>query len=763
MKALIGVITDALTFLRYFGTVIATSAPHIYVSALPFAPTSSNIYQTYSCKYPATLSFKQGQLNHWPELEKIIPAASEALCVQFSPDGQWIVCGMNNGIICLWNATTGMLEGNPFIKHTGGVLSIAFSPDGQHIVSGSADFTICLWSVATGAIEGSPWTGHRNEVNSVVFSPNGQHVVSGSDDTTIQIWDVAKRSINGSPITEHDDAVSSVAFSLDGDKMVSGSMDSTIRVWSFRVANEMVEVTPLLSLSSDPSSWMCCVSISPNGNQIAAGHYGGNIYMWDNLSGQAERFCLPGHALRVFSVTFSPDGRRLVSGSEDCRLFLWDTEKKTIQGNPLNGHTWAVRSLAFSSDGQRIASASIDHKIGLWNATSVEHTAEGGTNAVTRRDSMVDSVAFSPIQGSHLIATGADDGIICLRNVETGNTIGNPLQGHTGPVFAIAFSPNGRLLATGSTDGTLRLWNVDKETMGANGCIQHSTLVYAVAFSPDGQQIVSGSGDGKVQVWNTETREMEGIPLTKHYPSRVLSVGFSPNGRHIVSASLDGAVWLWDISEKETPKASRLADISNTPTYFVAFLDSQTIISCSEDSIVRKWYVSAGEIIRTASFTLGNDGDTMTSFSLSPDKSRLAAGCNDFTIGVWNLATFTREDLVPMVGHTAWVRPHSLAFSTDGQQLVSGSYDSTIRVWDVSVDRVNGPEPPPGIDFFNLNDEGWVYGEEKGLVLWIPQVHRSTYRRPSNIITIIASHQTSIDFSNFVHGKDWTAPYVHTS
>jgi WD40 repeat protein len=36
------------------------------------------------------------------------------------------------------------------------------------------------------------------------------------------------------------------------------------------------------------------------------------------------------------------------------------------------------------------------------------------------------------------------------------------LSGHHGPVYAVAFSPDGALLATASSDGTTRIWNAYK-------------------------------------------------------------------------------------------------------------------------------------------------------------------------------------------------------------------------------------------------------------------------------------------------------------
>ena len=39
---------DGLAFVQCFGMVMAKSAPHIYISALPFAPTSSLIAVNYA-------------------------------------------------------------------------------------------------------------------------------------------------------------------------------------------------------------------------------------------------------------------------------------------------------------------------------------------------------------------------------------------------------------------------------------------------------------------------------------------------------------------------------------------------------------------------------------------------------------------------------------------------------------------------------------------------------------------------------------------
>jgi len=179
---------DAIKFVSVFGPPIAQSTPHIYLSALPFAPKNSLVAKQYLPLFPKTLQLKTGKMDHWPAL-------------------------------------IGVLEG-----HTDRVNSVAFSKDGKHIVSGSDDQTIRVWDAETGEVVVGPLKGHTNWVNSVAFSQDGKHIVSGSSDHTIRVWDAETGEVVVGPLKGHTDWVNSVAFSQDGKHIVSGSSDKTIRV-----------------------------------------------------------------------------------------------------------------------------------------------------------------------------------------------------------------------------------------------------------------------------------------------------------------------------------------------------------------------------------------------------------------------------------------------------------------------------------------------------------------------------------------------------
>ena len=347
------------------------------------------------------------------------------------------------------------------------VRSIAFSPDGKTLASGSDDDTIKLWDVATGTLKAT-LEGHAGSVNSVAFSPDGKTLASGSSDVTIKLWDVATEKLK-TTLEEHTSSVNSVAFSPDGKTLASGSGDNTIKLWD--VATRTLKVT------------------------------------------------LEEHTSSVNSVAFSPDGKTLASGSrtqdfENRRYFggaaciLWDVVTGThIKKLKVNADV--VYSVAFSSDGKTLASGG-NRGIRILDIDLRNQGSDAETVALLKAQILITGSGYS---NSPLISRNTNrrlsiytyKNVIDLWDVPSG-TLKATLEGHTGAIYSISFSPDGATLVSGSGDRTVRLWDVTRQPKIPKATLSdHGDGVYSVAFSPNGTRLASGGWDGSVRIWTART------------------------------------------------------------------------------------------------------------------------------------------------------------------------------------------------------------------------------------------------------------------
>ncbi|PPR04540.1 hypothetical protein CVT26_002507 [Gymnopilus dilepis] len=273
---------DVQRFIRVFGGAISLSTPHLYVSALPFSPINSSVFQKFSARFPKVLQIVRGRRACWPVAQAVLRGHTQVVnCVAFSPDGRLIISGSDDSTIRIWDAETGNPLRSSLSGHTNWVYSVAFSADGKRFVSGSGDRTLRLWDSETGEV--ATLRGHKGPVTSVAFSPDGKQIASGSYDKTICLWSTETRKQLCPPLEGHGGSVMSLAFSPNGRYIVSGSNDKTVRLWD-------VEKKLMLHPALD------------------------------------------GHSHCVRSVTFSPDGCLAVSGADDCTIRIWNVETTAMVG-----------------------------------------------------------------------------------------------------------------------------------------------------------------------------------------------------------------------------------------------------------------------------------------------------------------------------------------------------------------------------------------------------------------------------------------------
>ncbi len=116
----------------------------------------------------------------------------------------------------------------------------------------------------------------------------------------------------------------------------------------------------------------------------------------------------------------------------------------------------------------------------------------------------------------------------------------------------------------------------------------------------------------------------------------------------------------------------------NNMIQMVAFSpDGTRIASGCDDTTIRVWNASTGEEITT----LNGHTDRIWGVAFSVDGARIASGSVDGTIKVWN--TVTGQEIITIKGNTSWI--FSVAFSPDGARLASGSSDGKVKVWDAQT------------------------------------------------------------------------------
>jgi uncharacterized delta-60 repeat protein len=291
----------------------------------------------------------------------------------------------------------------------------------------------------------------------------------------------------------------------------------------------------------------------------------------------------------------------------------------------------------------------------------------------------------------------ADPDLYTALLTDANAALSTPLTGHTGPVDAGAFSPDGRTLASGSTDHTVRLWNVTNRAQPTSlgpPLTGHTDTVYAVAFSRDGSTLATGSLDKTVQLWNVTDPARPtplGAPLTGH-TNYVNAVAFSPDGRTLATGSYDETLRLWNVTDPAapTPLGTPLAGHTG-PVHAVAFsADGHTLASGSYDHTARLWNVTDPAAPTPLGTPLAGHTNVVLAVAFSPDGHTLATGSTDHTARLWNVTNRAQPTPVgsPLTGHTNWV--YAVAFNPDGRTLATGSTDHTIRLWNIPSALMTG-------------------------------------------------------------------------
>ncbi len=305
-------------------------------------------------------------------------------------------------IVCAAGVQAQEQEFDTFKGHGGPVMGLSVSVDGQ-VASASFDNSVGVWT------QGVPlWLeGHDAAVVDLLFL-GPDRLVSGGDDFAVWLWSGvgSAAGAEGRRLGRHKGKVTDLDVSPDGTRVASASWDGSVRLWDVTGQGDAGAAEHVLD---QRNAGFSDVVFAPDGQRLFAATSGGDIVAYDLTGARPPRF-LVRHGFGINELIADPQGRWLAYGAVDGGTRVIDPETAA----PLHDFTLDRRPIL-----------------------AMDYNADTGQ-----------------------LAVGDGHGYIMMIDTQTWRIARDFRAVRAGPIWALAFSPDGQTIYAGGLDDVIYAWPV---------------------------------------------------------------------------------------------------------------------------------------------------------------------------------------------------------------------------------------------------------------------------------------------------------------